>query len=365
MANFSMHEGHVTTTVKGAPHVADVPLVDAANTEVALERRLSVARGPIGDIACGRAGVVAANAADDSVSVLDPTTLAVIGTVALGGEPTAVAVSDDRAYVSTAADSHDAVAVIDLDSRTVVKTYPVEFGVTALAVGADGKRVYAGRTAQDRVDITVIDVTAERVGTIEIGRGPAANIDALRVDPTGTRLYAAVTDANGSRLITVDTETSRVSRVVPVGPPIRDIALAGGAVYILTSDRTAGGAVHVIDLATMRVTDRVALGGAPTQLVTGADQTRAYVVDYDHVAVLCTLSLDVIDSVKVDARPSCVTAGLDGSRLYVADYSGVVSEFSVDSTIEVLYSQFLAADPVPMSVARALHVPRTLQPVTA
>ncbi|PRC50226.1 hypothetical protein C6A85_70580, partial [Mycobacterium sp. ITM-2017-0098] len=73
----------------------------------------------------------------------------------------------------------------------------------------------------------------------------------------------------------------------------------------------------------------------------------------------------IVDALKVDARPSCAAQGLEGSRLFIADYSGAVSVFSVESSIEALYSQFLATDPVALSVPRALHVPRTLQPVTA
>ncbi|KWX67150.1 hypothetical protein ASJ79_22710 [Mycobacterium sp. NAZ190054] len=335
------------------------PSTETAKSDVVLERRLAVSRGPIGDIAASQRTVVMANPGDDSVSLVDNTTLTVVGTVAVDGEPTAVAVSEDRAFVSVAADSFDAVKVIDLETRAVVATYPVAFGVTALAADPDGKRVYAGRGAHDRIDVAVIDVTAERVGTIGIGSGPAANVDALAADPDGKRLYAAVTDAAGSRLIVVDTETSLVHRVVPIGAPIRDIAYAGGAVYVLTSDRVVGGAVHVLDLATMRVTDRVTLGGAPTQMTMSADQTRAYIVDYDRVAVLCTLSLDVVDALAVDARPSCVTQGADSSRMYVADYSGAVSVFSVESSIETLYSQFLATEPM------AVGGPRALQPTPA
>ncbi|PRC51225.1 hypothetical protein C6A85_65230, partial [Mycobacterium sp. ITM-2017-0098] len=89
----------------------------------------------------------------------------------------------------------------------------------------------------------------------------------------------------------VDTETTKTLRVVPVGSPIRDIAHAGAAVYVLTSDRAVGGAVHVVDLASMKVTATITVGGAPTQMAVSPDQTRVYVVDYDHVAVLCTMSL--------------------------------------------------------------------------
>ena len=51
--------------------------------------------------------------------------------------------------------------------------------------------------------------------------------------------------------------------------------------------------------------------------------------------------------------------GPDGTALYIADYAGAVSLFSVESNIEMLYAQFLATNPI------ALSVPRELQPVTA
>lgn len=360
MANFVMPKRHVMHNRTADPRVADAPLVTTVADDVVLERRLTVSSGPIGDIAAGDGVVVMANAGDDSVSVLDAASLAVVATIALQGEPLAVAIANDRAYVGIAAASYDAVSVIDLDSRTVIKTYPVASGVTALAASADGKRVYAGRYTQAAVDIAVIDVTAERVGTVAVGRAPAANIDALRVDPNGRRLYLGVTDASGSRLIVVDAETSLVSRVVPVGSPIRDIAYAGDAIYVLASDRAAGGTVHVVDLATMRVTDTANLGGAPTQLVMSHDKSRAYIVDYDRVAVLCTLSLDLVDSLKVDARPSCVTQSGDGSRLYIADYAGGLSVFSVESSMATLYSQFLATDPIALEPPRIQRQPVTV-----
>ncbi|PRC62542.1 hypothetical protein C6A85_02515, partial [Mycobacterium sp. ITM-2017-0098] len=69
----------------------------------------------------------------------------------------------------------------------------------------------------------------------------------------------------------------------------------------------------------MKVTATITVGGAPTQMAVSPDQTRVYVVDYDHVAVLCTMSLEIVDALKVDARPSCAAQGLEGSRLFIAD----------------------------------------------
>ena len=370
MTNFLVPTGHgvlddglPSGAAGDAPAKALDGAVDAVDGDAILECCISVCRGPIGDIAVGGADVealVVANVVDQSVAVvIDPAAQLLGDNVAVVGEPVAVVATDDRAYVATGSAGQDAVSAIDLESRSVIAKFPLAFGVTALAASPDGKHVYAGRTSHDRVDVTVIDTVARRAETIDIGSGPAAGIDALCVDPNGKRLYAAVTDETGGQLVVVDCETLRVQRVVMVGSPIRDIAYASGMVYVLTSDRAVGGAVHVVDLSANQVTDTVNIGGAPTQLVMSPDHSRAYVVDYDRVVVVCTLGREIVDSLSINARPSCVALGADGSRLYVADYSGTVHVFSVAATMETLYSQFLATDQIEASESRALG------PVTA
>ena len=352
MANFLMPKGTADS------HVNDEADVDP---DFVRAGTVAVRRGPIGDIAASPFAVVVTNYGHDSVSFLNPRTLAVEDTIGVPGEPFAAVVCDDRAYVSTSSSSHDAVSVIDTNTRTVIATYPLAFGVTALAISPDGKRVYAGRTGIGHVDVAVIDTTAERVGTIDVATGAGIGIDAITVDPTGKRLYVAATDARGSQLAVVDAETARVDRKVWVGSPIRGLAFADGTAYVLTSDRVRGGAVSVIDMSANRITDTIELGiGAPTQMTLSPDKTRAYVVDYDHVAVVCTLTHKVVASVTVDTRPSCVSLDSDGGRLYIADYAGDINVFAVASSLPLLYSQLIApTDP------NALRGPRGLEQASA
>jgi YVTN family beta-propeller protein len=344
MANFLMPEGTADSRVNDEARV---------DPDIARIGTVAVRRGPIGDIAASAAAVVVTNYGHDSVSFLNPDTLEVEDTIGVPGEPFAAVVSDDLAYVSTSSASYDAVSVIDTSTKAVIATYPLAFGVSALAISPNGKRVYAGRTGHDHVDVAVIDTTAERVGTIDIATGAGIGVDAIAVDPTGTRLYVATTDARGSQLVVVDAETARVDRKVWVGSPIRDLAFADGTAYVLTSDRVRGGSVSLIDMSANRITDTIELGiGAPTQMT--LSKTRAYIVDYDHVAVLCTLSHEVVATVTVDARPSCVAVDSDGGRVYVADYAGEVAAFTVASTLPLVYSQPIA-----------LTKPRDLDPATA
>ena len=352
MANFLMRKNAPEAEVTDGTHPrADVTRVGAVDVQ----------RGAIGDIAATDDGMlVVTNHGDDTVALLRADTLAVTSVLAVPGEPFAVVVADGRAYISTTSSSSDAVSVIDTVTQTVIATYSLAFSVTAMAASPDGKRVYAGRTGDGFVDVVVVDTTAERVGTIDIATGAGIGIDAVQVDPTGKRLYVATTDDRGSALVVVDAETAQVQRTVSVGSPIRDIAVADDVAYVLTSDRTSGGAVKVIDLSKGRITGTAQLGiGAPTQMTVSADKTRAYIVDYDNVTVLCTLTLKIVNTVKVDARPSCVAVDSDAGRLYVADYAGGVTQLSVESAKPLLYSQFVATDPI--------YVPQAaeLEPVTA
>ena len=325
--------------------MVDFPMPDHGPTAL---NAIELSRGPIGDIAAtGTGTTLVTQPGDDSVAVLNARTLAAEAIIAVHGEPFAVAIHDDRAFVSTSSWSHkDEVTVLDIATRSVIAAYPLAENVTALVVSPDGKRVYAGRTGDGRIDVAVIDIPADRVGTIDVATGAGIGIDALAIDPTGTKLFVATTDARGSAVVTVELETGRVGGAVRIGSPIRDIALADDTAFVLSSDRARGGVVHVVDLTTGRITDIIEIGGAPTQLAMGEDKSRAYIVDYDNVAVLCTLTLTIIDTITLEARPSCVAVDSRGGRLYVADYAGGVTTFPVDTTMPTLYSEFVATDPV-------------------
>ena len=327
--------------------------VTVENANAALSVATTVGHGPIADMSVDGGTLVVSNYGDHNVVMLDSATLAVTGGVA-AREPFALVAAGGRAHVGVASANYDAVAVIDTRTGAVLKSYPLSFNVTAMAASPDGKRVYAGRAGDGGVDVSVIDTTAERVGTIYLAKGEDANIDALRVDVSGRRLYAAVSDARSSRLVVVDLETGRVRRSLEVGAPIRGLEIGlDSTAYVLTSDIDDRGGVHVVDMVANRITASVAVATAPMQLALSADGTRAYVVDYDQVVVVSTETLTVVDTISVGARPSCVAVGVD--RLYVADCSGGITAYSVPAPAPMVYEPLAAANPLAAVEIRELE----------
>lgn len=331
-----------------ARYLARAKGVTVENSNVSIFGATNLGRGPIADVAVDGDALVVTNYADHSVVVMDAAGLAVNGAVA-AGEPFAVAVAHGNAYVGVASVDYDAIAVVDTASGAVTAAHPLSYNATAMTTSPDGKRIYVGRITDDGVDVAVIDTVAERQDTIEVATGADITIDALRVDSGDRRLVVAVSGSAGSRLIVIDLETARVRRALEIGAPIRDLDLgAGGIAYVLTSDIADRGVVHVVDLVAQTITGSYDVGATPTQLTLSADGTRAYIVDWDHVAVWCTDTHVIVDTISVGARPSCVA--MDGDRLYVADYAGGITAYTVASTMPMLYAQ--SASP------RALVVPK-------
>lgn len=316
--------------------------VTAHGGDISFLHSTTVGQGPISDIAVGDGCVVVTNFAGDSLAVLDADTLAIHGGV-FAGQPTAIAIVGDRAFVAVSSAGYDAIAVIDTVSGNVVTEYPLAFNVTAIVASPDGKRVYAGRSSEDGIDVSVIDVAAKRVGTIYVAKGMDTTIDVMALDASGRRLFVGATDSRSSRLLTVDLQSARVRGVVEIGASIRGLQIGlDGTAFVLTSDIADGGVLYVIDLVGNRIIDSVRVADAPTQLLLSTDGTRAYVVDYGQVVVVDTDTRAVVTTIAVEARPSAIA--VTAHRLYIADFDSGITAYAVTPSAPMLYAQFAAAN---------------------
>lgn len=292
-----------------------------------------VGRGPISDMAADAGLLVAANPTDYSVAIITTDPPSVAGGAVFHGEPFAVAVRENRAYVGVTSLGLDSLAAVETGSGDVVASYPLAgagAAVTGLAVHPDGKVVFVARTGRDGVDIAVVDTTADDIGSIALIADAVSTINAVKVSPDGRRLFAAVSGPFGGELVVVDVDEGWPIDSVTIGHPIRDLAVSPHGITVLAGHPRSGGVIYRIDAESHAVATSLAVGGSPTRLALDADGCRAYLVDPDRVRVVDLETGELIDTLAVGTSPSCVATGCGGDRLYVADYSGVVTDYPAE-----------------------------------
>ena len=147
-----------------------------------------------------------ANSVDNTVTVIDTATNAVVATIPVSTGPFGVAVTPDgtRAYVtngssppspptlsSTSVDIREliqnlpGVSVIDTATNTVIATIPVGLVPFGVAITPDGTRAYV--TNEDSNTVSVIDIATNTVvATIPVGVAPSG-IAITRVPQAPTR----------------------------------------------------------------------------------------------------------------------------------------------------------------------------------
>ncbi|MDP7705697.1 YncE family protein [Mycobacterium sp. TY815] len=341
--------------------------------------QIPVFRGPISGIAASPAGgrLLVTNYGSDSVSVIDADSCRVVDAIGGLAEPFAIALTADRAYVSTASPAYDAIQVIDLATNTVIASHRVALSVSDLAVSGDGKHVYISRNGARGADVAILDVETGRMHVVDIARTAGTTTESVQASSDGGRLYVGVNGPRGGQVVVIDTglnpdepagrarwrrksgkpakssklvaKTSAqaaspsVIATVEIGLPVRDVAIGpnGGLVYVASSGPEAA-VLDVVDTRTNKIagTRKIAeVTGLVTRLTLSADGDRAYLVSDDSVTVVCTLTQDVIDRVDVASQPSCVAESADGTSLYVADYSGAVTVAPVAVNAETRIEQ--------------------------
>ncbi len=257
---------------------------------------------------------------DDTLSLVDPATGTVSGTVAVGDGPWGVAVHPQGTEIWVTDRRADTVSVVDAATRTVVASVHVGRLPLGTAFSQDGARAYVASYDDDRVD--VIDVaTRTVVGHVPVGRGPAG----LAFDASGRALYVA--NFAAASVSVIDAATERVVATVPVGrrPLELDVDSRRGRLYVTSygTGRVAViGTVSRTRLATLRV------GRRPFGVAVDAPRGRVYVTNAasNTLSVIDAAAVRVVDTIAVDRGPLGV--GVDpAGRVYVS--SGELSTVAV------------------------------------
>jgi len=266
------------------------------------------------------------NAFAPSVSVVDTATQQVTATVAFpaGSVPFAVAVTPDlkKVYVtsmdagSTCGPSN-AVFVIDAAANTLGAS-PIAVGCepTGLAIAPDGKHAYVA--SQFDSTVTVIDTAADAaVATITLPRG--STLANIAISPDGQRAF--VTAVGSNAVFVIDTSSNTVVGtpiVVGMSPVGIAVSPDGSRIYVTNDD--LAGTVSVIDTASSTVVSTLAAGNYPAAVAFTPDGRFAYVAASSIIAVIDTASATVVTGFGNGATSIAISE--DGRQAYAGSEGG-------------------------------------------
>ena len=189
---------------------------------------------------------------DNSVTIVDPATLKVVGSVPTGQpESHMLAVTRDGKRGYTANVSSGTVSVLDLEAKKLLKTIPVARTIQRISLSADDRWAYTAD--QTKPQLAVIDTkTNEIAHWIELpdfGYGTAITND-------GRWLLVCI---GIGEVGVIDLETMKVARTLQVPRAPQAIVMRpDGAVAYVSCDASAK--VAVIDLKEWKVTTLIEVG---------------------------------------------------------------------------------------------------------
>ena len=254
--------------------------------------------------------------AEQTLHVVDGTSLQVTKKIPLTGRPNNISISKDgrRVYVGIVS-SPGAVDVIDTTTLERVKSIPTKGGIHNVYVTPDGAHVVAGSIA-GRV-MTVIDQkTEEPLWTLfEEGVRPMA----FETNPDGStkRLFVQISNLHGFAIVDFaqrkevgrvelpnDVPAERVDKGPFNGAPSHGLGVApDGRTLWVTSRPNAR--VYVYSLPDLKLMGSVDLGGRPDWVTFTPDSRQIYIAteNNDSVVVIDVAARKEIARVTVGSAP--------------------------------------------------------------
>jgi len=301
MSKKSMHSGFGTVLRAAAAAMLVAGL--AAGAAVAQER------------------VYVANAQDNTLSVIDPSTNTQVALGASLVNTLGLAASPDgrRVYVANTND----IAIVDTTINAIIGTVPAPQRTGAIAVNPNGKLAYTvppgGAPFLTVLSTGFIPAVVKEVFLNAVPGG-------LTLSPDSGRLY--ITDLFGGSLIVMDTSTYR-SFAIPVNPFPGYVAAHpdGARVYVAHADFDA---LTVVDFGAGTLTT-VPMSN-PGELVITPDGSRVYVTNGadDTVTAIDAATNTAVATIPVGDAPQRIAVSADGAFVYATNQNS--DDVSVIST---------------------------------
>jgi len=255
------------------------------------------------------------NEGNSSLDVVDEKTLQVTRRIKLSGHPNNIGISKDgkRVYVSIAV-APGAVDVVDTNSLEKVKSIPVKGAVHNTYVTPDGKYVVAG-SIQSKT-ITVIDQKTEEVAwTVTLDQGIRPMTFATNPDGSTKWIFAQLSGFNGFAVVDFATQ-KEIKRIKnPDLPPGKAPFLVGGSeshgMAVTADGKTLvvnsrlNTAIYFYSLPDFKVLGSTEVGRSPDWVTLTPDGKTAYVACAvsNYVSVVDIKSMKEITRIPVGQVP--------------------------------------------------------------
>jgi YVTN family beta-propeller protein len=282
-------------------------------------------------LAAGTVRIIQTNSAGDDVSIIDPGTNKVVGTIT-GIEVNhgaAAAPDGTRYYISN--EGRSTLDVVDSKTLQITRSIPLSGHPNNISISKDGRRVYVSiAVAPGAVD--VIDTTSlEKVKSIP-AKGAVHN---TYVTPDGK--YVVAGSIQGKTITVIDQKTEMPVWWLDMGLGIRPMAFLtnpDGSTKWIFAQLSAYNGFAVVDFATHKEINRIKLpdlppGKAPYRW--GGNESHGMAVTSDEKTLVVNSRLNssiyfyslpdlkLLGSTEVGRSPDWVTLTPDGKTAYVAN----------------------------------------------
>jgi YVTN family beta-propeller protein len=274
------------------------------------------------------------NGGSNTVTVLDVVNMRQDRVIAVGSDPSALAVNPRRNEVYVVNSGSDTVTVINAETNTVAATIRVQRRPYSIHVDEQGERAYVANSKSNNV--SVLDLARRReIGVIGAGEGPGM----ARIANDGKTLV--ITNRISGSVSIADVRSLKVRSSFDHCPGATDAMILpdSSKAFIACS---GGHQIMVIGLARTTGSDPVPadvlltfldVGKTPMHIALKPDGGEAFVSNYDSdtISELTTSSNEVGGAYLIGARPVRGLVSADNSLLYVSDFSaGRVGVYSID-----------------------------------
>jgi len=251
---------------------------------------------------------------DNTVSVIDTASGAVVATVPVAAGPHGMAATPDGRTVYVSGDGSSTVSVIDASTDKVARTIEVGKTPHGLALTPDGRTLLVSVYGEDR--ITLVDTASQAI----VATVPVAKPHTIAVRPDGKLAYVSSQEPGKFALVVVDIAARAALRSIALEKPPRDLEFGadGAALYFTLANVNA---VQVLDPASDKIVAQITTGASPhiASVFRGATVGTVVVQGPGELLLFNPATNAPLRSIAVGKQPHWMAATADAKSVYVTN----------------------------------------------